>query len=304
MRLSYILNSFLSIALLCVVFLATSASAFTFSQSRGVIERAMKHSDKWADKTFYCNADIDFSVKSLNHEQLAKGIKQTDPNMFGWNPVDSEGGLIVRAHRYELEHVWPLSLAVGHLPDWKLGRSEAEKYNSFIRAVASWPHNLRFINGRINGDRSNKMFADILYEPPYGNCELRISRGKNGLFSPPSQIRGDIARAVLGLYDHFKNGREVSGDRRYLDPLPLDQKVLLWRWHFADPVSEIERLSHKLIAREWKNKELSNARREAKLFCKDLENETKCFVAELKRLKNIVVDMVFTNPLIVISGVD
>lgn len=274
----------------------SNGSQISFNQTKSIVTAAQSQNDAWSNVSYYCDAPIDFALKDDNDVETYA----IDPASIGYEPLD-EGGLIFDAAKNaQGEHLVPASFMLSYLDDWKkYGRTKAATHNAFIKEVMAYPHNIRWIIGRINLLRSNKMFGENLQNAhTFGDCGIKIQRFSGGLFEPSDDKKGNVARIVLGTYMHFSGGREVDGHRQYLRPLPADQLALLNKWNKQDPLDAQEIRESKLIGRYWEQKELSIAERRAKKACKNNEQENLCRNKVFERLKDAIADMSFTNPMV------
>jgi len=82
--------------------------------------------------------------------------------------------------------------------------------------------------GAITILKKDAQLADIeVFIPQFGNCNLKIL---NNLFTPPSSLKGDVARIFMYM-DWAYPGKNI---------ISLSQKKLLENWNRMDPVSKEE----------------------------------------------------------------
>ncbi len=102
------------------------------------------------------------------------------------------------------------------------------KVEPLFNRMESDLYNLVPENGAINVLKGNARLADIeVLVPQFGKCNLKIL---NNLFTPPSSLKGDVARIFLYM-DSSYPGRKIIPDR---------EKKLILYWNKVDPVSKEE----------------------------------------------------------------
>ena len=145
--------------------------------------------------------------KQLHNEK--KGRKHYVRDLYCGKKFPKKGRRVSNGH-LSCEHTWP--------------RSKFNKKQSWS-AQESDLHHLFPVDSRANSIRSNHDFGEG-GEPLYG-CSL--SRRGDRLFEPPSEHKGNVARALF----YFSV--------RYKAPINSKQERILKIWHQEDPVDEQER---------------------------------------------------------------
>lgn len=203
--------------IICVfLFLSfTDAQAFNqnFNQAKAQLREYYKSNPLL--RTFYCDCKIQWVGK--------KGIPQKE--LCGYEPRNISS----RAERVEWEHIMPASWFGRDLQCWqKDKRQYCNKNDPKYRKMEGDMHNLFPVIGEINADRSNYRFGNVLISNgDYGKCDFKISF-KGRKVEPRSEVKGDIARAMLYMSD------------RYNVKISKNQKRLYEVWSKNDPVSAEE----------------------------------------------------------------
>jgi len=82
--------------------------------------------------------------------------------------------------------------------------------------------------GAIAALKKESRLADIeVFVPQFGQCNLKIL---NNLFTPPSSLKGDVARIFLYMDGAYPNRKIISSQ----------EKKLIDYWNKMDPVSKEE----------------------------------------------------------------
>ena len=165
------------------------------------------------------------------------------------DPVSSDNLILIYSRRSESksnfatgpgwnrEHLWPNSLGIDK-----------------VHPSYSDLHALRPADENVNSARSNKWFddasaADGSFRSP-GHAEAPLTKADVNSWEPPTAYQGDIARAMFYMDVRYSGDQAnepdlvltdqlhlINGDNAYMGRLST-----LLRWHFADPVSDEERL--------------------------------------------------------------
>ncbi|KAG6555634.1 hypothetical protein Mapa_002870 [Marchantia paleacea] len=133
------------------------------------------------------------------------------------------------------EHLWPRSFG---LIDGQPGFTDL--------------HNLRPSDANVNSSRGNKVFGDCSTQAVQclipANNEAAPDTGANkDIWMPPSQVRGDIARAVFYMAVRYGSEQPVGVKELRLSNSPdVESEVMgllkdLVRWNELDPPSDSER---------------------------------------------------------------
>jgi endonuclease I len=115
-------------------------------------------------------------------------------------------------------------------------------------------HNLRAIDATVNSSRGNKFYNlsntnDLGYRNP-GHAEAPLTTTDTMSWSPPDEMKGDIARALFYMAVRY-TGDRTNEPALYLTDLTnqvssatnlMGRLTTLLRWHLADPVDDRERL--------------------------------------------------------------
>ena len=169
-------------------------------------------------KTFYCDCDFNYN-------------KKIDPRRCGYKIKHDR----VRGQRIEWEHIVPVSAFGRPLNCWKNarqvcgrkgGRKCCGKTNRAFQTLEADMNNLVPSIGELNADRSSYHFGNIRGEPrQYGNCNFEF----NGLVvEPPSESKGDVARAYFYMNDRVKAllGYEI---------MSREEQKMFQKWDWNDP---------------------------------------------------------------------
>ena len=147
-----------------------------------------------------------------------------------------------RAARTEVEHIVPVHAFGQSFNAWRdgdpscvdrqgkrfKGRRCATKVAPLFRRMSADLYNLRPVVGALNALRSNLRMGEVEGEiRSFGRCDVEI---EYGVFEPPDDIKGDIARTYLYM-DSAYPGRGILGRK---------QRQLMDVWHRLDPVSRSE----------------------------------------------------------------
>ncbi|MGB0645864.1 MAG: endonuclease [Bradymonadia bacterium] len=148
-----------------------------------------------------------------------------------------------RATRTEVEHIVPVHAFGQSFTAWRdgdaacvdrkgqryRGRRCATKVVPLFRRMSADLYNLRPVVGALNALRSNLRMGEVEGEArEFGGCNIEIEAG---VFEPPDEIKGDVARTYLYM-DSAYPGHGILGRK---------QRKLMNAWHRLDPVSDGER---------------------------------------------------------------
>jgi len=126
-----------------------------------------------------------------------------------------------------IEHTWPQSKFSSQF-DREMQKSDL--------------HHLFPTDSEANNKRGNFHFGNVgqredqLNVPQCDDSKLGNQNGQM-VFTPPSQHKGNVARALF----YFSV--------RYKLPIPSDEETILKEWHKNDPVDDQEKANHELIAK-------------------------------------------------------
>jgi deoxyribonuclease-1 len=165
-------------------------------------------------------------------------------------------GQLKRAKRVEAEHIIPASWAYKRNGQWRQCAIEAKQKGEKMREYCQ-DHDMEYrqfhndLNGlfasvgQINGDRSNKPYAE---KPSGENKKTFRGNGREITITsrvaiPPKAMRGDIARIALFYRDKY--GIDINSR----------QEVMYRNWMTEDPVSNEERARNERVkfAQGWGN---------------------------------------------------
>ena len=144
------------------------------------------------------------------------------------------------------EHLWPKSLGVG---------SSGYDYTDI--------HALRPSDWNVNAARGNKFFgecgvADVQADCRVGHPEALLTETDNVVWSPPSEVRGDIARAMFYMTTRYYGDADGNDPDLQLVDCPnatntneLAYLSVMLKWHAEDPVSEREKARNDRVCSSW-----------------------------------------------------
>ncbi len=139
---------------------------------------------------------------------------------------------------WDREHVWPQS---------KLDSSASNS----VRNSASDPHNLRAINPSTNSSRSNRLF--VAANAPYQVVNSLVN--SNGYY--PSDIdKGDVARILLFMAVRYSGTLSLTSvsSTGSTSNNQFGDLSILYEWHLADPVDELELNRNQIIYKDQGNR--------------------------------------------------
>lgn len=143
-------------------------------------------------------------------------------------------GAIPNASQINCEHTWPQSKFTGQYP--------AEMQKSDL-------NHLYPTDSRANSIRGNYDFADVAHDN--GSLDENCTASKSGssaegggddLFEPPTEHKGNVARALF----YFSV--------RYKIKIPSSEEAVLRRWNEIDPVDDAERTRNEMVYEAQKNR--------------------------------------------------
>ena len=120
-------------------------------------------------------------------------------------------------------------------------------------------HNLRPADASVNSARSNKIFdisntRDAKYQKP-GHPEAKLTSEDSDSWQPPSDVRGEIARAAFYMDVRYSGDKANENDLKLTNDLSaissdsvfFGKLETLLEWHIADPVDAAERVRNDLV---------------------------------------------------------
>lgn len=192
----------------------------TFNEAKVIIKEIYKDNRK----TFYCGCDYENKGATggvVDHDSCGYKIR---PNSNG----EISDAVMARSLRIEYEHVFPASWYGQTLECWSNGGRKACAQDVNFNKMESNPINLVPAIGQVNGDRSNYQFGIVnKKEKQYGDCDIFIDF-KNKTVTPPENVRGEIARIMLYMFDEYKINKEKYNYQVYVD------------WNNKYPITEWE----------------------------------------------------------------
>ncbi len=132
-----------------------------------------------------------------------------------------------------IEHVYPMSWVTRALHCGR--RSECRNISARFNHIEADLHNLYPAKHAINDARGSYRFGIVAGEPrEFGSCDFEVDERARATEPRPAS-RGEIARAMFYMQNEY--GLEIF--RR--------QAELLRRWHWEDPVNDVERRRNDVI---------------------------------------------------------
>lgn len=192
-------------------------------------------------KSFYCSCS--YRDATADEKRQRPGNLWVEADTCGYRPklpVTSSGKPNARATRIEWEHIVPADWIATGFGCREMTRAQCREIPGYDQAEGDL-FNLYPAVGELNGDRSNLLYGEIPGEPrEYGACDFEV---KGNIAEPMDQIRGDVARVWFYMAD------------KYGVVLTTAYKTMLEAWSAADPVDDVERARHAVIAKEmgWNN---------------------------------------------------
>lgn len=174
---------------------------------------------------------IFFLKKDSSHRKTSRYIE----DLYCEKKITEKDGVgVLKIPNYKkvnCEHLWPQSR-------FNLNKKIKNQKNDF--------HHLFPVNSQSNTIRSSNIMAEVSGKYVNKNClssKFGYAIGTNiRAFEPPSNIKGDIARALFYFSINYKM------------PISNIEENYLRRWHEADPVSEDEKQRNNTIFNIQKNR--------------------------------------------------
>ena len=120
-------------------------------------------------------------------------------------------------------------------------------------------HNLKPADASVNSARSNKIFdtsdtRDAKYQKP-GHPEAKLTSEDTDSWEPPTNVRGEIARAAFYMDVRYSGDKSNENDLQLTNDLSaissdsvfFGSLDTLLEWHMADPVDNAERVRNDLV---------------------------------------------------------
>jgi endonuclease I len=120
-------------------------------------------------------------------------------------------------------------------------------------------HNLKPADASVNSARSNKIYdnsdkSDPKYERP-GHPEAKLTSEDTDSWEPPTNVRGEIARAAFYMDVRYSGDKSNENDLQLTNDLSgissdsvfFGSLDTLLEWHIADPVDAAERTRNDLV---------------------------------------------------------
>jgi endonuclease I len=120
-------------------------------------------------------------------------------------------------------------------------------------------HNLKPADASVNSARSNKIFdtsdtRDAKYQKP-GHPEAKLTSEDTDSWEPPTNVRGEIARAAFYMDVRYSGDKANENDLKLTNDLSaissdtvfFGKLDTLLEWHIADPVDAAERVRNDLV---------------------------------------------------------
>lgn len=212
---------FLTVMLSVIAFVSNANEIDNFNEAKRVLYRDIYKSNE-SHKTFYCGCDINRQGKKLVPDLNSCGYKnRKESNLY-------------RAQRIEAEHIVPAA-HIGYQNQCMIKnksrpdkRAFCEKTDPNFKKAYIDLHNLVPAIGEVNMDRSNYRFTMMPdTDFVYGRCDMKIDF-KSKAVTPPSNVRGDIARTYFYMSDRY--GIKISDAQRKMFEV----------WNKQDPVDKWE----------------------------------------------------------------
>lgn len=239
-------NPPLPIILVLVVFLSSFVAHSAYSEPPKNYDSGKAVAKKLWWKigpcSFYCHCP--YRLATSEEKKIRSGNLWVIGFPCGYVPKNvknKDGNLNARAFRVEFEHVVPAAMLKKGFNCVDLDRERCREKSVGFNFAEGDLHNLVPVIGELNGDRRDKEYGMIPGEPrKYGACDFEATSSKA---EPTESIRGDVAR--ISLYMATKYGLD----------LPDSYIQLMKDWDASDPVDDLERLRHSIIAEEmgWVN---------------------------------------------------
>lgn len=200
--------------------------------------------------------DIIRRSSRLNYNQVAALIRETDED-----PRDPDRVIMVYTGRslrksalgaegdagmtWNREHVW----------------AKSRGFPRVNMPAHTDLHHIRPCEVEVNRARGDMIFGDLSEGMPVAEAPGAFVDAARGVFQPPSDAKGDVARMLLYMDVRYQGDADREPDLRLVDAVPalarhgVDQQGngyfgnarSLLRWHAEDPVSELERQRNEKI---------------------------------------------------------
>ncbi len=170
------------------------------------------------------------------------------------DPKDSDSVILIYSRRSEAISNF------GTTSGWNREHLWCNSYGIDKRGPAySDLHNLRPADASVNSARSNKIFDtsdtdDAKYQKP-GHPEAELTSEDTDSWEPPTNVRGEIARAAFYMDLRYSGDKANENDLQLTNDLSainsdsvfFGKLDTLLEWHIADPVDAAERVRNDLV---------------------------------------------------------
>jgi len=170
------------------------------------------------------------------------------------DPKDSNSVILIYSRRSE-----PIT-NFGTSSGWNREHLWCNSYGIDKRGPAySDLHNLRPADASVNTARSNKIYdisdaKNTKYRKP-GHPEAKLTSEDSDSWEPPTNVRGEIARAAFYMDVRYSGDKSNENDLQLTNDLSEISSVsvffgrldTLLEWHIADPVDNAERVRNDLV---------------------------------------------------------
>lgn len=170
------------------------------------------------------------------------------------NPKDSNSVILIYSRRSD-----PIT-NFGTTSGWNREHLWCNSYGIDKRGPAySDLHNLRPADANVNTARSNKIYdisdaKNIKYRKP-GHPEAKLTSEDSDSWEPPTNVRGEIARAAFYMDVRYSGDKSNENDLQLTNDLSEISSVnvffgrldTLLEWHMTDPADNPERVRNDLV---------------------------------------------------------
>jgi endonuclease I len=170
------------------------------------------------------------------------------------DPKDSDSVILIYSRRSEAISNF------GTSSGWNREHLWCNSYGIDKRGPAySDLHNLKPADASVNSARSNKIFdtsdtSDAKYQKP-GHAEAKLTSEDTDSWEPPTNVRGEIARAAFYMDVRYSGDKANENDLQLTNDLSaissdtvfFGNLDTLLEWHIADPVDAAERTRNDLV---------------------------------------------------------
>jgi endonuclease I len=170
------------------------------------------------------------------------------------DPKDSDSVILIYSRRSEAISNF------GTSSGWNREHLWCNSYGIDKRGPAySDLHNLKPADASVNSARSNKIFdtsdtSDAKYQKP-GHAEAKLTSEDTDSWEPPTEVRGEIARAAFYMDVRYSGDKANENDLQLTNDLSaissdtvfFGNLDTLLEWHIADPVDAAERTRNDLV---------------------------------------------------------